>query len=104
MPNRRLSVAVAAFLLTAIAAVDGKRACMLCDAVYLCCEADLAHVFNTAVCRDRAVRLAGGSSNLEGRVEVCFNNRWGTVCGNAWSQENARVTCRQLGFSTEGEQ
>ena len=44
------------------------------------------------------VRLVGGQFPNVGRVEVYFNNQWGTVCSNGWSNDDARVICRQLGY------
>lgn len=51
---------------------------------------------------DGDVRLAEGNTLTEGRVELCRNDVWGTVCSNGMDIEDARVVCRQLGFSTAG--
>ena len=36
---------------------------------------------------------------MEGRVELCINHRWGTVCDSQWTDRHTAVVCRQLGFS-----
>ena len=46
------------------------------------------------------IRLVDGQSIREGRLEICMNGRWGTVCDNGFDTANAAVACRQLGFYT----
>ena len=58
---------------------------------------------NAAPCRTDQVRLVGGNIANEGRVEICINNVWGTVCDNSWSSTDATVVCRQLGYSAQGQ-
>ena len=53
-------------------------------------------------CVEGSVRLMGSNSELDGRVEICMNNTWGTVCDDGWTSRDARVVCRQLGFSSSG--
>ncbi|XP_072024719.1 scavenger receptor cysteine-rich domain-containing protein DMBT1-like [Amphiura filiformis] len=45
-----------------------------------------------------SVRLVGGPSELEGRLEIHHSGQWGTVCDDGWSMDNSNVVCRQLGF------
>ena len=44
----------------------------------------------------------GGANDMEGRVEVCSNKFWGTVCDDSWGITDGDVACRQLGFPLGG--
>ena len=47
-------------------------------------------------CTDGQLRLVGGANSSEGRVEVCLNRAWGSVCEQGFTKEEATVVCRQL--------
>ena len=44
------------------------------------------------------VRLVGGTSPQEGRVEIFYFGHWSTVCDYNWGLEDATVVCRALGY------
>ncbi|XP_035676060.1 scavenger receptor cysteine-rich domain-containing group B protein-like [Branchiostoma floridae] len=56
------------------------------------------HNKDAGVVCPKAIRLVGGSSFKEGRVEVYLNRQWGTVCDDAFDMNDAHVICRQLGY------
>ena len=63
-------------------------------------------------CVDGDVRLEGGMTEYEGRVEVCINKVWGTVCGyfrrrwwryyRDWEEADSNIVCKQLGHMEIG--
>ena len=48
------------------------------------------------------IRLIGGNTIGEGRVEILYSNSWATVCDDRWDNTDAGVVCRQLGLSLTG--
>jgi len=77
----------------------------------------------SAVCEDLNARIlvgsgesyyGGGASQLiddldyisnelsVGRVEVCFQGAWRSLCSSRWTRQDASVVCKQLGFAAAG--
>ncbi|XP_058890115.1 lysyl oxidase homolog 3B-like isoform X2 [Acipenser ruthenus] len=44
------------------------------------------------------VRIVGGRTTHEGRVEIKKGSKWGIVCSEGWTTKEAMVVCRQLGL------
>ena len=53
-----------------------------------------------SLCNDGDVRLVAGSTLNKGRLEVCMNSAWGSVCDSVevFTRDEAKVACRQLGM------
>ena len=58
---------------------------------------------STVLCNDGDIRLEGGSVEEEGRVEICINEVWGTVCDDSFTNVDANVVCGQLRYSRYSE-
>ena len=56
-----------------------------------------------AACSPGDIRLVNGSRDTEGRLEICYNGDWGTVCDEGWDDVDAAVACRELGFVAQGQ-
>lgn len=57
-------------------------------------------VHHNTACSQGDIRLIGGTLASEGRVEVCNQNQWGSVCNISWDLNDANVACRQAGFGS----
>lgn len=49
------------------------------------------------------VRLVNGTGPHEGRVEVFYDNLWGTVCDDKWDKLDGVVVCKMLGYKEVSE-
>ena len=72
---------------------------------YSCWYGDASVKCTLADYTEGAVRLVGGINKTEGRVEICYAGSWYRVCGDSYPSkvyEEARVVCKQLGYSKSG--
>ena len=51
-------------------------------------------------CIETKIRLFGGKTPYDGRVEICVNDHWVSLCAENWDDRHAAVVCRQLGHNT----
>ena len=65
-----------------------------CNETVLCNNTNLSRFYNSGI------RLVGGTSHNNGRLEIQRNGQWGTICNyyNYWDDRETEVACRQLGF------
>ena len=59
----------------------------------------LFYLYNYVVCVEDSLRLVNGATDMEGRVEICVNDTWTSICSNLWTTNDGNVACKQLGFS-----
>ena len=67
---------------------------LACNETVLCNNTDPSRFYNPGI------RLVGGTSHRNGRLEIQRNGQWGTICNyaNRWDYRETAVACRQLGF------
>lgn len=68
-------------------------------------QSDCDHTEDASVICDAghqnvSIRLVNGKFPNEGRLEVLYHGRWGTVCDDLFDTTNAKVVCRMLGLPT----
>ena len=63
------------------------------------CQAQSSLISN---CSNGDIRLVSGTTDLEGRLEICINKVWGTVCSQGFTADDAEVVCTQLNLPFNG--
>ncbi|XP_053317413.1 neurotrypsin [Spea bombifrons] len=73
----------------------GKNDCSHQEDVHITCHPDTD---NHRSFTGPPLRLMDGETKKEGRVEIYLNGQWGTICDDGWTDKDASVVCRQLGY------
>ena len=55
-----------------------------------------------SLCEDGDVRLDTSDAIVGGRLDVCYDGIWGSVCNEMWTDIDAQVACNQLGLPSTG--
>ena len=70
---------------------------------HLCNETDIRLVNKDGHVWELGSPGIENSSTVEGRVEICIDGLWGSVCDDGWDASDAKVVCRQLNLTSECE-
>ena len=62
----------------------------------------IVYYLDQSNCTDGDVRLIDGYIKQEGRIEVCINQVWGSICNKGWDKTDAHIVCQQLGYPEQG--
>ena len=61
------------------------------------------HTHTAIPCTSGTLRLHEGYSPRNGRLEICVNEVWATVCGTDFTDDMAGIACAAMGASDEGD-
>ncbi|XP_059146364.1 low-density lipoprotein receptor-related protein 4-like [Physella acuta] len=68
----------------------------------ICSDVEITPTVGIPSTSDIYVRLVSGTNAYEGTVEVFFNGRWGSICDDNWTTNDAKVVCNMLGYQGNG--
>ena len=74
----------------------------LFDVMVICYSCMMFILLFSVNCSEKVIRLSESTLPYRGRVEVCSNGQWGSICPDSWTDTDAIVVCNQLGFSAFG--
>ena len=66
--------------------------------MYACTHKLTVHSLTIVNCTEGDVRLVDGPSANKGRLEVCINETWASVCSRSFGYRERGVACAQLGY------
>ena len=53
-------------------------------------------------CTNGTVRLSGSPAKNSGRIEICIETTWTSLCDQSWDFKDVQVVCKELGYSPYG--
>uniref|UniRef100_A0A1X7U110 Deleted in malignant brain tumors 1 protein n=1 Tax=Amphimedon queenslandica TaxID=400682 RepID=A0A1X7U110_AMPQE len=80
--------------------IDANIACKQLG--YQPLDLNRAGVICLDACDDGNLRLSGSNAEYAGRVEICIESIWTSLCDQNWDLRDAQVACRELGYSPYG--
>ena len=74
----------------------------LCPCCFIECNTHICIYYIDCTDGDIQIIPYNSYNKQMGRIEVCVNGSWGTVCSDFFDDNDAKVACRQLGYSYLG--
>ena len=66
--------------------------------MYGTCNLFFSYTCIYILAKEGTIKLVEGHNQTSGKVEIVEDYNWRPICGDEWTEQEAEVACRQLGF------